>query len=233
MSASEHTKYRKSSSGSNRSSNNAIKTLGHYNKNYNVANTTEAGSACISPFGVNATSLFTEFINIYSEDNMFINRGDSCFFLLMNTTDYFLPVVCEGIVKDWKFSEGLTRTYYIQFIKFHDTLNMAKLVSYDRKFFVRIWDNKNDRMLDQIRISLLNESFFTSGELQNNQEQDRLIVFSINSFFVRGFIRNNQEHQNKQLQNIIELRKHYLQVIENDMQENFKKLELFQSLINQ
>jgi hypothetical protein len=206
------------------------KTVSIYDEYYKIPNTTEAGRASINPFGINSTTLFTEFINIYSDDNAILNNGDECFFLLMNNTDYFLPVICEGVVMDWKFSEGLTKIYYIQFTKLCDSLSLAKSTIINKNFFIRAFDNKAGKLLEQVRITLLTENFF-NGEYAN-QEPDKLLLFSVNSFFVRGFRRNDTEHKVKQLQNIKNLREKYLKVVEDDMLDNANKLHNFKTLMD-
>jgi hypothetical protein len=205
------------------------KTVSLYDEYYKVTNTPEAGRASINPFGVNGTTLFTEFINLYSDDNTILNNKDDCLFLLMNNTDYFLPIVCEGTVIDWKFSEGLTKIYYIQFKKIHDSLDLARMTITNRNFFVRVFDNRAGKVLEQTRITLLTENFF-NGEY-DSQDPDKLVLFSVNSFFVRGFRRNDPDHKARQLENIKYLREEYLKVIEKDMIDNLKKLEQFKTQI--
>ena len=206
------------------------KTVSIYDEYYKISNTPEAGRASINPFGVNGTTLFTEFINIYSDDNTILNNKDECFFLLMNNTDYFLPVICEGVVIDWKFSEGLTKIYYIQFKKIYDSLNLAKMTILNKNYFIRAYDNVVGKMLDQVRITLLTENFF-NGEY-DSQDPAKLLLFPVNSFFVRGFRKGDTEHKSSQLENIKHLREEYLKVVQNDMMYNLKKLEEFKTEIN-
>lgn len=182
-------------------------------------------------FGIEGNVLMNEFVNLYSEDNLILDDGDECFFLLTNLNDYFMPVVCQGKIIHSTFTEGMTKTHLIEFKKFLDTEELVKDTMYDKPFEIYIM--KHNQMYKMRRLVVIPKKLFAANSGNNyfNNNDNYYRLFPVNSFFVRGFRSGDEAHYQKQLQNIRKLRAEYVAYLKEDFTKNYERLITFSELM--
>lgn len=175
-------------------------------------------------FGIEGNQIFTEFINLYSEDNLILSDGDECLFLLTNINDYFLPIICQGKIIHSVYTEGMTKTHFIEFKQFFDKEELIRLAMYDKAFEIYIM--KHNQMYKMKRVVMITKKLFDANSSNNyfNQNDSYYRLFPVNSFFVRGYRTGDTEHFKKQLSNIQQLRDEYFQYLKDDFTKNYEKI---------
>jgi hypothetical protein len=182
-----------------------------------------------SSFGIIPTTVGNTLINIYSEENMILNNGDECFFLLTSLYDYHLPVICKGKVIFFEYAEGMTRRYYIEFHEIVDDTSLAELSLFDKIFNIYLLRN-NIPSTKELHRYVLHKEMFQRNYFDVSPNFKRL--FQINSFFVRGFFirgiaTDPEPTPEAALINISTFRKEYVEYIISDLQTNIDNATLF------
>lgn len=135
-----------------------------------------------------------EFINLYTKDNPILEVGCACYCIIFNTTDYHKPIVCECLVTDSKFVDGLNTVYNVKIqnvIESPVTINNFVL---NRQFVVYESNKKATK-------TLVSKSVFNTLE------------FPVNAFFVR-----------KTIEQINEVKNLYCSIVEQDLKQMISQI---------
>lgn len=182
-------------------------------------------------FGIEGNQIFNEFVNLYSEDNLILNDGDECVFMLTNMNDYFMPVICHGKIIHSLFTEGMTKTLFIEFKGFLDDELLVQDAMYDKPFEIYIM--KHNQMYKMKRVVIIPKKLFAANSGNNyfNNNDNYYRLFPVNSFFVRGYRSGDEAHFKKQLETVRQLRAEYCAYLKEDFTKNYERLINFNELL--
>jgi hypothetical protein len=144
--------------------------------------------------------LNNEFINLYSKDNPILETDDQCFFLISNAIDYHRPLICQGIIMDDKFTDGMNKAYWIKYLNILEVPTIISEFFFGKSFFMNVF---NEGIVGNRRLVQIGSGF----NFTNN-------LFKIESFFIR-----------KSEEEIIKLRDEYILVIKKDLLKMIKDIE--------
>jgi hypothetical protein len=150
--------------------------------------------------------LFTEFVNVYSDKNMFAKDGDIVYFLLMNNIHYYIPLIFKGEVLRGIFGEGMSVAYIIKPIEFIDTA----LTRFVEGMPFTILGITPDGYISNVKDIQIRKVEYLLGDLAVKQH----------CFFVRHNI-----------EEIMELRREYSEWLRSDLENELKTSEEFLNLI--
>lgn len=142
-----------------------------------------------------------EFINIYSKENPILKEGDICYFLFFNMLDYHRPLIAKGKIMVDKFSNGMSKTYFVRLI---EILESPKTIN----DFVL---GKTFKTYGYLGINLIN-AHKTIQQINRNFDYDR------NLFRVEAFFARKDENQIKKF------RKEYIEVLKRDVEKQLQDI---------
>lgn len=190
-------------------------------------------------FGFRHQHGYNELFNLYGEDNLQLEIGDSCFFLLTGLQKYYLPVIMEGLVLLLKTGNGQERTYYITPTGSPDDLKALACGLVDQQFLIYDISVSRER-IPQMSSNVpkpykLNENNILSI-IQNptsnffNSYNVQYKAFQVNSFYVRGFRSDDEDHKQHQLEEIKKFRREYLEFFKEDSYNAIREMDFLLSL---
>lgn len=144
-----------------------------------------------------------EFINLYHEDNMILEKGDLCYCMIQNVQDYHMPLIAKGEIIDDVYGEGLSKNYFIQIHRLIDSPEILNEFFIGNVFQVyryngRIGKQKNWQVTPKFNL--------------NNK------LFKVNCFFTRG-AKLNEFDDTKIHNQMINFRSDYLSFIKKDIEK--------------
>lgn len=152
------------------------------------------------------------FINSYTEENPILEIGEKCFFIFFNSIDYYAPLIGEGIIKYDRFNASINKHYFISLTKIHSNKFLVENYLLDKQFQVYFYNNSNPGVAAKSRNIIFTE------KLDSEFFDENLI--KAECFFVR-----------KNIKEIFELQKYYLDIILNDTVNQVKNINLIKQNI--
>lgn len=146
-----------------------------------------------------------EFVNLYGDENPILEIDDKCYFLLTNLTDYHRPLLCTGVIRTYKITEGQNRIYYIELVSILESPRIIKRFVNNCSFGIIPYGKSNIDNYPRLytkKIVTHSEKFLTGR------------VFPIEAFFVR-------ESESK----ANELRKEYTNIILKDLKSQITDID--------
>lgn len=140
----------------------------------------------MSTFGI----VGKEFINLYDAENPILKIGSVCNFIFHNLVDYHMPLIGTGLVIDDKFTDGMSKKYYIKLLSIDETPAIINEFVIKKQFIVYPF-------IDNV---MLNKKL-TQVELNFNWETNLL---GIDCFFVRNSLEKIKEHRNEYIKKLRE-----------------------------
>jgi len=145
-------------------------------------------------FGSIETPIFNQMFNLYSENNRILETGDHCLFLLTNISDYFAPVIVDGVVLFSTYLSGEEKLLYINPTRIIDDERITEMSLYGKKFsvYTLINNQTNYTLHGHPKLVLLTKKEFDS--LYSNDPSRTFFntsnysyqCFAVNCFFIRS-----------------------------------------------
>lgn len=143
-----------------------------------------------------------EFINLYSAENPILETGDQCFFMFTNTEDYHRPLIGFGIIVYDKFTDGMTKDYWIKINCFYESPTIIDKFILNKPFNLYPYNSKSG-IISGKKLTIISPNF----DYENN-------LIKIDCFFIR----KTEEQINK-------LRNDYISVIRKDIESMLKDID--------
>lgn len=160
---------------------------------------------------VSETNKGITFINYYTAENPMLNSGDECYFLASNILSYFAPVVFRGRIIQDKFNQTINKQYYIQILEYVDNIKLIEDYVFNKQFNVYEYDRELESISYKSKLMYFPD-YFSEDFLKDN-------LMLVEAFFVR-----------KTMEDILQLRREFLDVIKEDLLNTFKEVEFIKSL---
>lgn len=165
----------------------------------------------IDTFFDNNSSL--NFINIYSKDNPILETGDECYFLLFNSVDFHIPIICKGIIVHDNFNDVINKKYYITLTEIIET--DENINKYFLSKQIPLYQYKLDSTNNVSSVSVKSKYHrFESLNIDRIRKYFEKHLYKTESFFVR----TNYEAIKK-------LKRDYCNIIKQDLNKQISEID--------
>ena len=188
-------------------------------------------------FGVRSKDGYHELFNLYGENNLQLEIGDYCFFLLTGQQKYYFPVILEGLVLAVTCGNGQERLYYITPTNIVDDEKLITTALCNQQFMTYPFQITKDKIPvmkntpKPVKLTTQNFLDITTKPSANffNTNNIRYTAFPVNAFFVRGFDINNEQHKEHMLEVTKKFRREYVEYFKQDTLNIIREIDFILS----